>query len=217
MSHQSRDIGGIESNQSLETVELPADVAEQMATLYGTDGAPRTVRAWVDEVRAATEDALGRPPTVDDLCATDDGAHAFVGDDERQEYVCVLDPLAYAFLTGTPGTVRSTTPVRGADLAIEVGREAVTVPSGAVASIGVSDAVEGGATPTLGRVYRQACEYIHLFANAAEYEAWAADVDAATTSVPAETGVAIARELSAALFDHETPVRSENGDAADCC
>lgn len=40
-----------------------------------------------------------------------------------------------------------------------------------------------------------------VLASVAEYEQWANTVDAATTSVPVDVGVAIARELTQELFE----------------
>jgi len=44
------------------------------------------------------------------------------------------------------------------------------------------------------------CPYIHVFEDETEYETWAAATEAATTSVPVETGVALAGGLAEQLF-----------------
>ncbi|WP_167837483.1 organomercurial lyase [Halosimplex halophilum] len=199
-------------------MSLPADVGEAFGRLYGTDP-PATVGEWTETMRAVVEAERGRAPTVDDLCATADGDHAFVGEETEQAYICVLDPLVYPFLTGEAGTVRSTTPVRGTEVAFEIGEDGVAVShDDAVVSIGVStdpDRVDDAPVET---VYREVCGYIQTFEDRAEYERWTEGVDAATTAVPAAVGVAVARALAGTLFDADPDGRT--GAAAvecDCC
>jgi hypothetical protein len=217
MSSETIDSGSIGPKLSLEDVELPPAVGERFGRLYGVDDRPRTAADWI----AVTRDRLGsqgQEPTVEDLCTSADGAHTFVPADGRndggasggdgtadsQSYVCVLDPLAYPFLTDETGTVRSETPVRESEVVFEVGHDGVVVtPEDAVVSLGVSDHVDAVETVTFETVYRQVCGYIHAFEDEAEYEAWAADVEAATTSLPAEDGIAVAREIALTLFDAE--------------
>lgn len=188
----------------LADVTLPADVARGLAALYGTDEPIRDAAAWTDANRTAIRDTQGRTPTVEDLCTTPDGAHTFAprnGDDERQDYVCVLDPLAYPFLADVPGTITSRTPVRGEEIEVDVSEDGVAVSHpDAVISLGVSDHADPDAPVTLETVYRQVCGFVHLFADEDEYETWAADADAATTSVPVATGVGLATGLADALF-----------------
>jgi hypothetical protein len=186
----------------LEAVSLPVDVGEGLQRFYGTADPPRTAREWVDANRTALDVVEGERPTVDDLCSTADGDHAFVAGEggPSQDYVCVLDPLAYPFITDTPGLIKSTSQVREATITVDVRVDDVIVSHpDAVLSIGVAtdvDAVE--ATPEV--IYRQVCGYIHAFADAEEYETWAGSVDAATTSVAVDTGIAIARALAEDLF-----------------
>ncbi|WP_436929309.1 organomercurial lyase [Halosimplex halobium] len=215
------DFDGSGENRPAEDVSLPADVGEAFGRLYGTDP-PATVGEWAETMRAVVEAERGRAPTVDDLCATDDGDHAFVGEGTEQAYLCVLDPLVYPFLTGERGTVRSTTPVRGAEVTVEVGDDGVAVShEDAVVSVGVStdpDRVDDGPVET---VYREVCGYIQTFEDRAEYETWAAGVDAATTAVPAAEGAAVARELTETLFDADVSEQNGRTEAAgvecDCC
>lgn len=194
---------------------IPPAVGERLGTLYGTGDRVRTGADWVAATREALDDVEGRPPSVADLCTTPDGRHAFTGDDEHQEFVCVLDPLLYPFLTGTTGTVRSESPVSNDEIAVEITESGVsTSHPDAVVSIGVADEVgnadEGAADPatddgpvTPETVYGQVCEYIHVFEDERAYESWAETVPAATTSVPLPTGIALARELAASLFGSE--------------
>ncbi|WP_436907006.1 organomercurial lyase [Halosimplex marinum] len=209
------DYDGTEANGSAEDVSLPADVGEAFGRLYGSDP-PATVGEWVETTRAAIEDERGRAPTVDDLCATDDGDHAFVGEETEETYICVLDPLVYPYLTGEAGTVRSTTPVRGAEVTFDVGDDGVAVShDDAVVSIGVSvdpDRIDEAPVET---VYREVCGYIQTFEDRAEYERWAEGADAATTAVPAAVGVAIVWELTQTLFDGGTSDAPERADASD--
>jgi len=202
MSSETVDIESIEPKLSLDGVAIPPGVGERMARLYGVDERPETAADWMAVSRAELAETHGRQPTVADLCTSSDGAHTFVGDEESQSYVCVLDPLAYPFLTDETGTVRSETPVREAEVNFEIGHEQVAVtPETAVVSLGISDHVDAVETVTFETVYRHVCGYIHAFEDEAEYEQWAADVEAATTSLPAEEGIAVAREIALTLFD----------------
>lgn len=186
---------------SLADVSLPPAVGERFATLYG-GAPPDTAADWVAAMRTAVERERDRAPTVEDLCTTPDGDHEFAGAATTQSYICVLDPLVYPFLTGEPGTVRSETPVRGETVTFDVGAEGFDVSHDeAVVSVGVSDHVDAVDEVTLDTVYRQVCGYIQTFEDEQEYEAWAVDVAAATTPLSAAEGVAVARELAAALFD----------------
>ncbi|MFC7193517.1 organomercurial lyase [Halosimplex aquaticum] len=181
-------------------MELPPAVGEGFARLYGSDERPETAAEWVANIREAIERTRDRSPTVDDLCTVDDGDHAFVGADGTQTYICVLDPLVYPFLTGESGTVRSTTPVRGTEVSFEMDPDGPTVShDDALVSIGVSDDVEQDDETPIEAVYQEVCGYIQTFEDAAEYDEWAAEVDASTTAVPADEGVAIARSSGRTL------------------
>ncbi|MBX0321718.1 alkylmercury lyase family protein [Halomicroarcula sp. F13] len=201
MSDDTIDAAELGHELDLDDFALPPDVAANLGTLFGTDPL-ETAGEWVGEMRAVKQARDGRLPTAEDLCTTDDGRHAFVGSDHRQEYVCVLDPLVVPFLRDEPGTVRSTTPVWEETVEIGVAPDGVARShADAVVSIGVSDHVDPEADPTLERIYRQVCGYVHVFADDGEYEVWADDVDAATTSVPVSTGIALAGALATTLFE----------------
>lgn len=184
----------------LEQFRLPDDIAAGLGDLYDTV-APDTAAAWVAMLRDHKRDLDGELPSIEDLCTADDGAHAFVGDDRSQSYICVLDPLAVPFLADTPGTIRSTTPERETTVEITVGAEGVDYSHPeAVVSVGIADEVDCDACTSIEETYEQVCPYIHVFEDEAEYETWAETTDAATTSVPAETGVALAGALAENLF-----------------
>jgi hypothetical protein len=219
MSFEAIDRGCIGPELSLDDVALPPAVGERFGRLYGVDDRLRTAADWIRVTRERLR-SQGQRPTTEDLCTSADGAHTFVAESGRdggatdddatddhavgdsQSYVCVLDPLAYPFLVDEPGTVRSETPVRGNEVVFAVGREGVAVtPEDAVVSIGASDHVDVVGDVTVETVYRQVCGYIHAFEDEAEYEQWAGDVEAATTSLPAEEGVAVARKIALTLFD----------------
>ncbi|WP_123536308.1 organomercurial lyase [Halosimplex salinum] len=203
---------------SLADVVLPPAVGDGFAGLYGSAERPETAAEWVADMRGAIEREYDRTPTVDDLCTVEDGDHAFVGADGAQTYICVLDPLAYPFLTGETGTVRSTTPVRGTEVEFEVRADGVGVShDDAVVSIGISEGVDGDEV-SIERVYQEVCGFVQTFEDDAEYEEWAAEADGATTAVPAREGVAIARELADALFE-EGAQRPGGGCSPDggCC
>ena len=216
MSTETEERGSIGPTISLTSVTLPPAVGEGFAELYGADERPETAAEWVADMRATVQRVYDRTPTVDDLCTVDGGNHAFVGQSETQTYVCVLDPLAYPFLTGETGTVRSKTPVRGAEVTFEVDTGGVTLSHDeAIISVGVSDDVEADNERPIETVYREACGYIQTFEDEAEYEAWAADVDAATVALPAREGVALAQQLAGALFDGETSEKAADGETSE--
>jgi len=194
----------IDPTTDLAEVPIPTHVGERLQTLYGSEAPPTDAATWIDATRAGIEAVRGRSPTIEDLCTASDGRHVFEAADgeHRQAYVCVLDPLAYPFLTDTPGTVRSRTPVREATVTVAIAPEGVEVShEDAVVSLGVSDHVQSVEAVTPEVIYRQVCGYIQVFEDAAEYEAWAAEAEAATTSYPAETGVGLAAGIAGALFD----------------
>ena len=185
----------------LDDVALPDTVGEQLARAYGTDEAVETGAAWVETMNDALADEVGRPPTADDLCTSPGGDHTFVGDGEEQSYICVLDPLIYPFLTDTPGRVRSETPVRGETVEVEIGETTATAShDDAVVSLGAAATGDPSDPVTFERVYQQVCGYVHVFADREEYDEWTDEVDAATTAVPVADGIAVARELTTALF-----------------
>lgn len=183
----------------LHAVALPPHLGERLSAFYDADERLATAADWVAvmerQVRAEVPDL--DPETV--LCTDPDGAHAVTVDGETRSYVCVLDPLAVPFLRGEPATVRSRTPADGAAVEIAVGEDGITArPPGAVLSLGAGHDVDD-VEPTLSAAYEQLCAYTHAFASPGEYERWDATVNAATTSLPVERGVALARELVAAV------------------
>ena len=204
MSTNEIDADGIGPRIDLADVAIPADVGRRLQTLYGSDEPPDSAAEWVSQMRAAIDREYDRTPTVEDLCTTDDGAHAFrsATGDHRQEYVCVLDPIAYPYLTDTPGTITSVTPVRDTEVSVAVDRDGVTTShDDAVVSIGVSDYVDQVERVSLEAVYRQVCGYVQTFEDQSEYEEWAETAEAATTSVSLPTGIGLAGALSQALFE----------------
>lgn len=202
MVSQTFDAKSIGPRLDLAEERIPPHVGAHLATLYGCENRIENWGEWVEVIRAASEATAGEPPTEDDLCQLADGAHTVELDDETKSFVCVLDPLAVPFLRETPGTVHSVTPEDGEAITIDVEADGLTVDAAdGVVSVGVSrnPAVDG--TPTHEDIYAASCPYIHVFASVDEYERWASTVDAATTSVPVDVGVAIARELTQEMFD----------------
>lgn len=204
MSDTQLDAARIGPTIDLADLAIPEDVGRGLATFYGTEEPIRDAQEWVEANRESSRQTQGRLPTVEDLCASAHGAHVFEArdGDERQAYVCVLDPLAYPVLTDTPGTVRSETPVREETITVEVGPDGVDVSNpDAVVSLGVSDHVTGEEDASPEAIYRQVCGYVHVFVDEDEYATWAAEVEARTTSVPVERGIGLAMELANALFE----------------
>lgn len=206
----SDDTGRIGPQLSLADVDVPPAVGEQFATLYGTSEPPANAADWALAMRAVIETEREREPTVDDLCTATDGDHAFESADAvepvSQSYLCVLDPLIYPFLTGTPGAVTSTTPVRGATVAFDVREDGFDVShDDAVVSVGLSNDVGHVDDVSVETVYRQVCGYVRTFEDEAEYETWRADAGGVTTPLSAAEGLAVARELASVLFDADDP------------
>lgn len=201
MSSETFHADGIGPKIDLAEITLPPHVGARLAALYGRDRRFATADEWAAAVRETSRAALDRTPTVEDLCYADDGRHAIEVGEETHSFVCVLDPLVVPFIRSEPATVHSTTPIEDATVTFDVGTDGLSVdPDGAVVSLGVARDVDGDEPMTPERVYRETCPYVHAFESPAEYEAWADGVDAATTSVPAATGVAIARGLATTLF-----------------
>lgn len=205
MSTEKVDSESIGQKLSLADVAFPQAVGEQFAKLYGAADPPENAAEWADAMRAVIEDVRDREPTVDDLCTAADGEHSFESTESpesSQSYICVLDPLIYPFITGTSGTVRSTTPVNGTTVEFEIREDGFDVShEQAVVSIGVSESVKRVDEVAVETVYQEVCGYIQTFESEAEYDTWAADVDAATTPLSAAEGVAVSRELANVLFD----------------
>jgi hypothetical protein len=207
MSTEEPNSDRIGLQTTLSEIALPPALGERFATLYGIDDPPTDGREWVEGMRAGLAATRDRRPTVEDLCTTPDGEHAFVGADGETTYICVLDPLAYPFIAGETGTVRSTTPVREETVEFRVREDGVDLShEDAVVSLGVSDHLDEVGEPNLEAVYRQVCGYIQTFADVEEYEQWAAEVDAETVALPAREGVAVAREIAVHLFDADADV-----------
>lgn len=202
MTPQSFPSDSIGPEMTLDAFRLPPHVGDRLATLFGcaepiTDGSE-----WVDAMRSALTAQRDDAPTEADLCHAADGAHTIEIEGERESFVCVLDPLVLPFLCGAPGRIESTTPSGDDRVTVQIDADgAAATPETAVVSLGISHHVDEATTPTLTTVYRQVCGYIHVFPTPAAYERWAGEVEAATTSVPVETGVAVARELATTLFD----------------
>lgn len=197
------DANSIGPQLSLEDIAFPVDVGRAIAHAHGVESPVRTGSEWVATTKAALGEEVRETPTVDDLCTSADGRHTFRAHDgdHSQSYVCVLDPLVYPFLTDTPGTVRSVTPVRGETVKITIGEETTAASHDeAVVSLGAATGLDPDAKVSFERVYADVCGYVHVFADESEYEQWTQGTDGATTAVPVDEGVAISHELATALF-----------------
>jgi hypothetical protein len=186
---------------SLDEFALPPHVGTHLAALFDRETPITTGAEWVETMRTTFEQQGGQAPTEADLCHVEDGRHTVEIDGERRSFVCVLDPMIVPFLREEPARIESTTPGTDATVSVSVDATGVTTsPTEAVISLGVARDLET-TTPSPETVYGQVCEYVHAFPSPGAYERWADEVDAATTSVPAETGIAVARELATALFE----------------
>ncbi|MFB6087356.1 MAG: organomercurial lyase [Haloarculaceae archaeon] len=201
MSTATFDGDSIGPELSLADLWVPPHVGKRWAAVLGHEGRFETGAEWIEAMGEVAEAQLDRAPTIENLCYMADGNHTIDldGEDGTDAFVCMLDPLVVPFLTGRPGTVTSTTPEDGESVTIEIGEDGVIAPENAVISLGATRNPAGG-EPSIERVYQESCPYIHVFASVEEYERWADGVDAATTSVPVDVGVAVARELATELF-----------------
>lgn len=175
---------------------LPADVQDGLGRLFGGDGV-ETMRDWADELTSFTGGSLD----VQDLCHTDERtAHYGVRDGETHYFACFYDAVVLSALTDDPVDVHTESPGGTTIEATADGDGSVSVtPADAVVSFGVGDDVEPPEDRELTHadVYAAVCPYVRAFPDAASYEAWAADVDAATFGVP----LADATQFTAALVE----------------
>lgn len=201
MSSDTFDDGSIGPGIDPADVRIPPHVGAGLARLFDRDERLDTAAEWIEAVRDAFGDVTDGEPSEEDLCHDPEGRHAVEIDGERRSFVCVLDPLIVPFLRESPGVVRSRTAVDGEQVTVDVGPDAASAtPSGAVVSLGVARDVDPAEPLDAERIYGTLCPYVQTFATPAEYERWAEDVDAATTSLPVDHGVALARALADELF-----------------
>lgn len=204
MSTNTIDADRIGPQIDLEAIELPNDVAQRMQRLFGADDPVTNGAEWIEHTKEAIELKRDRPVGVEDLCDTEDGDHAFESVDGEfyEEYMCVLDPIAYAFITDTPGTVHTVTALHETPIEIRIDEDGVRMDhEGALTSIGVSDHVEYVEEITPKTIYQQVCGYIQTFENEAEYEEWDDAVEAPTTPLMLETGIGAAGSIATTLFE----------------
>lgn len=202
MSLETIDTDTIGPNQALESIALPPHVGAPLGRLLDADRRLTDAADWIDAIAAVANDQPDEGFGEDDLCHASDGANEIAIDGDRLRFVCTVDPLVVPFLRNEPGTITASPP-SGDDLVrIEMEPDGVNVePDGAVLSLGVAAEDVADAPLTPAATYRNVCPYVQAFRSPADYRNWAADVDAATTSVPMTTGVTLAGRLATALFD----------------
>lgn len=177
-------------------VSLPPTVGDRLAAQYGAVSVG-TAADWLDALFEAIEPTGGGSLDASDLCTTDDSPHVIASADGTQAYRCVLDPMLVPFLTGDPGTVRSTCPTSDEAVAVDIADGTVDVtPETAVFSVGVDPEPTVDPPYTPAETYGHVCPYANVFADEEAYDAWAAKTAAATTALPLEDAVAVVAGLA---------------------
>lgn len=178
-------------------IELPADLAARVQTVFRFDRRPDTFADWGEWMTRTYEADLDRSLGPDDLCRVESSNHvARVGDDVYH-YQCTLDAFVVGYLVDGPVTVRSVPPT--AETAVTAAfsdGDVRTHPDGSVLSFGITadgDPPEDAITPET--MYGYLCPYGHAFPSETAYEEWASTTDAVTTAVGLADGLDIAREL----------------------
>lgn len=185
---------------ALDEQDVPPDLADAMQTAFGLDEPPATLHDWIAATSRLLDDS-GLSVGVDDLCTTEESRHVASVDGDDQHFRCVLDALLVPFLAPgePPVRVRSRSPVSGDVVELSVGRDAVeATPPDAVLSFGFADGVEvpdpADVDPALA--YEWVCPYINAFPSRDEYDRWADATEAATTALPFDAGLELARALA---------------------
>lgn len=176
---------------------LPVEVVDALSRFHETDSEPTTDGEWVDALHAEVAGADWLPPTVDDLCTTDDSPHRAVVDGDQFHFICVLDAVILAVLRDSPASIGSASPIDDTPITAAVSPTDVTVdPPDAVISFGVAADPDVDGEPTPADHYAQLCPYIHAFPDRDAYERWAETVDAPTDHFPFADGLALARAIA---------------------
>lgn len=178
-------------------IELPADLADRIRTVFRFDRRPETFGEWGERMTRTYEADLDRTLTPEDLCLVESSNHvARVGDDVYH-YQCTLDAFVVGYLADEPVTVESTPPTSETTVTAAFAPGDVrSHPEGSVLSFGIAPNAgppDGAITPE--KMYGQLCPYGHAFPSEAEYEEWAAATDAITTAIDLVDGLETAWEL----------------------
>ncbi|MDY6818743.1 MAG: organomercurial lyase [Halobacteriales archaeon] len=179
--------------------EIPTSLGNQLQLALGLETRPAVFGDWVEAMAAiADRDDIELGPST--LCTVEDSPHTARFDGRTQHYQCVQDPIILPFLADDIDTVEIETesPVSGDPIKLTVTESAITAdPDSVVMSFGVAEDVDGPPDdlPSPILAYSRFCPYGHPFPSHAEYETWAADVDAITMATSLEDTFELARAL----------------------
>lgn len=203
----------IESRQTDDGIDLPADFAAHAATLLDLETPPATFEeCWtaMREQYSEADLAVG----FDDLYNPEPTRHE-VHVNERVQYTyCALDALMGAVMEPQdPVTLRSIDPVSGTPVTVTVGDDAVDVsPGTAILCFGLdlteADVEAAGSLAAWSlqddkdEIRESVCQYTNAFENEATYEQWAAQTDSLTAPLPPEDVVPLVRQLPSEGSDH---------------
>lgn len=182
---------------------VPEPLGEQLQAVFAVDERPRTFGDVVDAV-ADLADRAGIEVDLETLCTTDESPHRATFRGRTRHYLCPQDALVVPFLAEdvTAVDVETVSPVRGRRVEFTVSEAGIDAdPPETVLSFGVASDAGDRSTADHGPVvaYRQICPYGKAFASRAEYDAWAADVDAYTTVISMADALEFARALGRAV------------------
>lgn len=192
----------------LDSIDLPADMADVLVDVRPTNGRPSTLA----DVTDPTEEWL--PPerslTLSAMYQDGETRHAVYLADGVEHVPCVLDALIVALSTSAdPVRIESTSPVDGAKIEYTIsGDTADVTPREAVVSFGIApedaDGIDyGDDFENDARI--GSCSYINSFVDEQAYEQWAEETDAAAVmALSVDEAVAVARRLaSSGLLETE--------------
>lgn len=99
-------------------IELPPALADRLQEIHRLPKRPATLGEYVAAASATRGDRRIDPAA---LCSGDDSRHEVTIEGETSYTHCVLDTLILAALRAAPATVRSTSPVSGEVVTLELG------------------------------------------------------------------------------------------------
>lgn len=191
-------------------IELPADFAAHVATVAGLETQPATWEEWWAETAdafAASDRTLG----LSDLYSDEPTRHEVHVDDRVRHARCAADALMAGVMEGqSPVTVRSTDPVSGTEVRVEIDDDAVTVrPEDALICFGARidpEAVEAAGSladwslqEDKSDVEASVCRYTNAFESETTYEQWASETESVTAPIPPARFVGLSRQLNRGL------------------
>jgi hypothetical protein len=200
-------------------IELGEPFRSHVADAFGFDAEPATFRDLWARMLRTFEAALDRPVSAADLCTTEASPHRAVLDGKSQSFQCVTDAFVFAGLRDSEVTVRTVSPLDGAELTVKFDATgAVTTPDEAVLSVGVERAAEAPDGPvTPERMYGQLCPYSKAFAAREEYERWTdARPEVVTEALPLDEAVTLLVRLTGRVVEADRQSRAGSAGEADC-